>query len=447
MAETAILHIELTSNCSDTQLDANVKATLERGFQKLEPQPVRDVPLIICGSGPSLDDYFPAVRELYPHAKVMALNGAYGHLIEKFGVVADYYAQLDARECNARFVHPLRHTTTVLLASQVHPLVFEQCPPRQTWVFHLNTPTTKRHFPDAGLYFGSGGGTIGSTAIALGAVAGYRTIGLLGFDSSYKNGRSHAPDQPENAKDKTLPVYVGDREYTTTPAMAKQVEQFRRYLIGLTEIVPALDVRLFGEGLFYDYLLTGQSVTRTRESEAARYTELYEDGPEHYGMPPFRAETIKGVLAGVPRGSMLDVSTGRGETLTIARNLGHGPVYGTEAQDCLLGPDVEKALLPTLPFPDAAYDTVTCFEVIEHLLPEDVLPALEELARVAKERVIVSVCTRADIRGGVNLHLSARSEEEWEETLRVAWGDDAKITKLADVSPFGISPVYEYVKP
>lgn len=439
-----ILQIAVTSNTSDTELHQNVKASAERNLPVIGVDDPRDQPLILCGSGPSLDDYFPAVRAMYPNAPIMALNGAYLHLQEKYGIAADYYAQLDARSCNARFISKQGDHTRFLLASQVHPDVFAAAPTDRTVMFHLNTPITRKYFPDAGVYLGSAGGTIGGTALTLAALLGFRHVCLLGYDSSYRAGRSHAPDQPENAHYGTLPVFVEDREYTTTPMMAKQVEQFRRALKSLTDICPGFDLRLFGQGLLYDYLLTGQrNAAKTREQEAGQYAELYRD--PQYGMTAFRAEQIRKFLEGGD-GWLLDVGTGRGETLQIARSLGYGPVLGTETVPELLNKDVMYGLLPKLPILEGAYDTVTCFEVLEHLLPEDVIPALEELARVAAKRVIVSVCTVADIRAGVDLHPSARTEEEWLETMRVAWGDDAEIRKIGDVSQMGVSPTFEYIK-
>lgn len=55
----------------------------------------------------------------------------------------------------------------------------------------------------------------------------------------------------------------------------------------------------------------------------------------------------------------------------------------------LKGVDVAVGDAGMLPFPDASADLVTCIEVLEHL--PTVAPAVAELARVAKDRCIVSV--------------------------------------------------------
>ena len=55
-----------------------------------------------------------------------------------------------------------------------------------------------------------------------------------------------------------------------------------------------------------------------------------------------------------------------------------------------LRPDVAGSVL-SLPFGDTAFDVVTCFEVLEHLPYDDFTKALEELRRVSRRHLILSV--------------------------------------------------------
>lgn len=440
--EKAILKVEITCNTSDKQLIENLRSCAGRSLPLVGLTTVpNERLLLICGSGPSLLTYYDQVSQLWPDHDVMALNGAY-RALQKKGVIPKYYAQLDARPVNVNFVEHPDENTTFLLASQCAPEMFDALLGCDVLVFHLNTPTTRQVFKGADIYFG-GGSTIGTTAIGVAAALGYRSIGILGFDSSYANGRSHVISQPQNANDKTLPVWVEDREYLSSPALIKQVEEFRPWIRGLEAVFPDIDVRLFGEGLLYDYIAHGQRKEATRESEAAKYVEMYKD--PSYAMPIHRAEGIHAILSERPRGSLLDVGTGRGETLDIAKMLDYTAI-GTETVDYLLEArtDVVHGLLPRLDFPDKSFSTVTCFEVVEHLLPTDVVPALRELARLARDRVIISAATCNDIRGGVELHPSYRSEYEWMETFKQAWGVEADVTLIGNLSINGVSPVYEY---
>lgn len=441
--EKAILKVEVTCNTPDKRLIENLRSCAGRGLPLvgLSTAPNQRL-LLICGSGPSLLEYYALVRRLWPDHDVMALNGAYRALIG-IGVVPKYYAQLDARPVNVNFVDGfVDEKTTFLLASQCAPEMFDFLAEQEVRVFHLNTPTTKKVFPSADIYFG-GGATIGTTAIGVAAALGYRSIAILGFDSSYADDRSHILPQSQNDNQKTLDVWVGERKYISTPTMAKQVEEFRPWVRALEAVFAGIDIRLFGEGLLYDYIAYGQRKEATRESEAAKYAEMYKDPT--YRMPPHRAEKIKQILEERTPGELLDVGTGRGETLDIGDNLGY-TTWGTETVDYLVNAreDVHYGILPKLDFEDKEFDTVTCFEVVEHLLPVDVIPALRELRRLARKNIIISAATRSDIRGGVELHPSYRTEYEWMETFKAAWGVEADIVQIGNLSSCGLSPVYEY---
>jgi hypothetical protein len=133
----------------------------------------------------------------------------------------------------------------------------------------------------------------------------------------------------------------------------------------------------------------------------------------------------------------LDVSTGRGETLEIARRCGFTVVSGTETVDALLNEHVSFGVLPDLSIPGKSYDVVSLFEVIEHLVPEDVEPALHELTRIAKKYVLISASVSECWIGGVNLHPSARPMEGWEALFSKVWG-----RKVRRVGNLGQSPVW-----
>lgn len=444
MEDLVILKIETSCNTSDKKLLENL-----RYFKDAQLQPPdfnfsepKNRPLMICGSGPSLKRYFPVAHKIFNNCDVMALNGAYNAL-QDMGCVPDYYIQLDARPENVNFVSRPHKDTQFLLSSQCHPDILEALKGFDVRMYHLNTPTTRRVFEDAPIYFG-GGATVGTTAMGIAAALGYRVLGIFGFDSSYDGDMSHVIPQPQNENQKTLDVWIHDRKYISTAAMAKQVEEFRPWCATLEKTFPGIDIRLFGDGLLYDYIMSGQSADATRESEAAKYAEMYKD--PSYRMPKHRMDAIIDILSAVPRGRLLDIGTGRGETLEIAQGLGFSPVTGTETVDYLIenNENVTYGLLPNISIPSKYYDTVTCFEVIEHLLPCDVVPALREMERLAKDRVIISAATRSDIRHGVELHPSWRTQYEWEQTFKSAWGANADVRYLGNLSSCGLSPVYEY---
>lgn len=176
-----------------------------------------------------------------------------------------------------------------------------------------------------------------------------------------------------------------------------------------------------------------------RASEVAKYEAAYQD--QNYALGQRRREHIQRHLERIERGSLLDVSTGRGEVLHIAKALGHGPVCGTEAVGYLCGQDVTQALAHDLPFGDSAFDTVCMFDVMEHLLPGDTEAVCIELKRVARKRVLLTVHNGPHRYRGVDLHINRRaSYEAWHEELSkhfgcevIRWGAEGSISEMFEV--------------
>lgn len=180
---------------------------------------------------------------------------------------------------------------------------------------------------------------------------------------------------------------------------------------------------------------------QARRNEVARYERVYQSPA--YRLGDRRRRHIHSHLQRIPRGSLLDVSTGRGEVLTMAKRLGHTPVMGTEAVDYLCdGSAIRHAFAHDLPFDTSAFDTVTMFDVMEHLLPEDTCLVCEELARVAKRRVLLTVHNGSSRFGSEgDLHINRRaSYEAWHAELTehfdravVRHGAEGSISEMFEV--------------
>jgi SAM-dependent methyltransferase len=181
---------------------------------------------------------------------------------------------------------------------------------------------------------------------------------------------------------------------------------------------------------------------RARASEIAKYERAY--AHPDYRLGDRRRAHITEHLSRIPKGSLLDVSTGRGEVLTIARNLGHSPVLGTEAVPYLCdGEAIRHAYAHDLPFGTGAFDTVTMFDVMEHLLPEDTEAVCRELSRVARYRVLLTVHNGPHRYRGEDLHINRReSYAHWLTELRQHFTPHEVIDHGAGGS---ISVMYEVV--
>ena len=138
-----------------------------------------------------------------------------------------------------------------------------------------------------------------------------------------------------------------------------------------------------------------------------------------------RLVDVERILSATPRGSLLDVGTGRGETLEMAASLGFFPVRGTEVVPELIGGEVVYAEAHALPFERGQFDVVTCFDVMEHLIADDLIAALSEMGRVSARQVLMSwsEIPSSEWGGGRDLHISRRSASEAETLIRKALPD------------------------
>lgn len=162
----------------------------------------------------------------------------------------------------------------------------------------------------------------------------------------------------------------------------------------------------------------------TRDGEIKKYVEFYAK-KESRRMGKERKRNSSEVLQAVKgdHSSFLDVGAGRGEMVDLAVTLGFRQVQGTEVvPELLKHPLLRQAEAHSLPYKTATWDVVCCFDVLEHLVPEDVEPAVRELFRVARHVVLISAAEDSHRADGVELHISRRPLAEWEQTLEANAG-------------------------
>jgi len=153
------------------------------------------------------------------------------------------------------------------------------------------------------------------------------------------------------------------------------------------------------------------------------YSQIYYDYPK-YRMGLTRLAGILYAIINVPdeeRSEFYDIGCGRFETRDVV-----GPAFkvcrGYDLPNVVrrLGypDDMHQIMgLTHLHMSDNEASVVGCFDVLEHLPPEDIDAALAQLTRVARNRLILSIALYSHIFEGTELHLTIENEKWWTEKL------------------------------
>ncbi len=177
-----------------------------------------------------------------------------------------------------------------------------------------------------------------------------------------------------------------------------------------------------------------------REAEFEKYRRVYRDYPR-YCNRQLRIDLTREWIKSHPDAKdLFDVGAGRGEVVRLAQGLGLW-AQGVEVIEELCGPDI-------LPIPgvhdlhlqDYNWDLVTCTDVLEHILEEDVPAALSELARVARGPVLLTIChihDRPGKYGPDTLHVCVHDRPWWEDKIREHMGAEPRALYLDRVNGNG----------
>jgi len=165
------------------------------------------------------------------------------------------------------------------------------------------------------------------------------------------------------------------------------------------------------------YQWIGQGTHKQREAELLRYMALYDHTELPYQMGGRLRRVVPELFRDLPVGTdLLDVGCGRGETRDLTPE---GVTWrGVEIVPKLIHDDVDGMFgIHAIPFSDGAFNTVACFDVLEHILPVDTYQGLSELLRVAKDRLFLTIAWGEDACGpmfdGKPLHINCHKLGWW----------------------------------
>jgi SAM-dependent methyltransferase len=250
-----VLPIANFSNTDDEHVYANIKVNSADPTRRwLVASPEHKGIAILVGSGPSLRDSLPEIKEWASKgAGIFALNGAASFLVAN-GVRPQYQVILDARPQSAELVEP--EAVEHLFCSQCDPATFARAPKAVLW--HIAYEKLEEQFPPAHVegphhnaYNQIGGGiTVGMCAVNVAYVMGFRTFHLYGYDSSARETFTHAFYQPMNNGEPMALVKFNGKDYLTSFTMKLQAEKLPELLSVLEAL--GCTVHVHGYGLLPD---------------------------------------------------------------------------------------------------------------------------------------------------------------------------------------------------
>jgi hypothetical protein len=422
-AEMAPFFLELPVNNSREAIMANVRECVSRGLPELRQQPWKDRPLLVVGGGPSLNDYLPILKALQPECDILAVNGAYKYLVS-LGIVPNYFVLIDSRPDNAVHVEDPQDGTLHILASQVHPKVFDALLGYNVGVVHLQTATTVEALNDPARtrYLQAPIGMASVHAIYIGLGLGYRDQRLFGYDFS-RAGTSYAFPQPLNDNDDEIEIPLNGKVYRTTVALARTAEQFVQAIHPMIA-KRGLSVTLYCEGLL-PAMVEADNQPATEASERTKYEAIWKHDSYRKVSPGL--EGVHQALARLdpdPGSSICDFGCGTGRTVLYLMKNGFD-AFGVDITETAVEspiPFIEAALWDGSKLPKVEYGL--CTDVLEHIPTERVRETLQAMHDACSVAVYLDIDTIPDSFGvliGRRLHMTVMSAESWKELLGQFW--------------------------
>jgi len=231
-------------NTPDEVTIQQIRHSIRQGFPQAHPEQAQNGRIALVGSGPSLKDTLPELRDLhFEGVPIVTFNGAYHYLLEQ-NIRPSAQVVIDARPSTARFVEPQIPRCKYFIASQCHADVWETVKDRpDTFIFHAITPGNPE-CDTLDAYYGAGhwmpvtgGTTVFSRALFLFRLGGFLRFEVFGVDSCWQGDAHHVLPQPENIGDKPFTATVHPsghpdlaRTFTVTPWHIKQLEDLLQIL-------------------------------------------------------------------------------------------------------------------------------------------------------------------------------------------------------------------------
>lgn len=239
----SVAELVVVGTVAQDRVLANVRANMKRGYSQLAATPAHDKLALIIGGGPSLEEQLVLVASLQQGGAMVIATNATDRYLRDRGITPNFHVMVDARPGVAEFVCD---RGVKLYASMCDPGVMRVANLLGTLVmWHALTDGIDSVLGKAMLV--GGGTTVGTRAMALAYVMGFRRLMLFGMDSSYREDRHHAYPQALNDGERVLDCVVAGERFRAAPWMVKQAEDWKELTVALTGM--GCQITIFGTGM------------------------------------------------------------------------------------------------------------------------------------------------------------------------------------------------------
>lgn len=418
----------IVPNTPGAVIDENVQINSRKDIPWLEAREAHDRVAVLCGGGPSLAEHLGEVAAWKGSgAAIFAANGV-SRFLSGAGIIPDCQVIVDAQPSSAAFCAPVEDCT--YLASAVDPRTVRAA--YNPVLFHLNFEGIEENFPrekvERGGYALLGGGvSVGITMLTLAWALGYRTLHLYGYDSSNRDGATHAYSQPQNAYVPNMSVEWAGKTYHCSMPMKLQAEAFIKFAVQLQD--EGVDLHVHGDGLLPAMWLIKPTTEREKYQKAWSFPGYREVSPGECSVPLF----LK--IAAPEDVTIIDFGCGTGRAALKIRDATGCPVIGMDFTDN--SRDMEASTLPfvqhdlTEPIPIKA-GIGYCSDVMEHIPPQYVQIVIQNIME-SVPLCFFQIATFPDIQGekviGSPFHLSVHPFDWWKlaleiEGLEILWSKE-----------------------
>src|SRR4026208_879997 len=254
-----------------------IRVAVSRIPGRLTPAANTEEPIAIVCYGPSLKKMWPEVKKF---KKIMTCSGAHRFLIDK-GIIPTWHVDLDPREHKVRMLGTPHKDVEYLMASCVHPMMWEVLEGFNVKLWHIFNNEDNRELPLAypqGDWVLTGGNNVGLRCMVVARLLGFTNQHIFGMDCSFPKEEGHHAGEHLNPNTKKYETTWGDKVFYCEPVMITYARQFFHEMKQL----PDVKVNLYGDGLLQHMAVTkAQEKIEVKKSVAIAFATPITITPEH----------------------------------------------------------------------------------------------------------------------------------------------------------------------